>query len=76
MNQELELRRKWTFRAHGKQTIFVKKVFDKILKKATKSIHRTAPIDLISFPADSEERFIHRDGAIHVDLQDVALLRC
>ena len=160
MNQELELRRKWTFRAHGKQTVFIKKAFEsdshvlmkaliwalflpdypnlsveiqighrfkpdlvqmdddgqpvfwgeagrvsqrkmqalvqrfrtthfvfakwdrnlapfhKVLRKARKSIKRTAPVELISFPGDSRERFIDRDGAIHIAFEDVVRLRC
>lgn len=160
MKQELELRRKWTFRAHGKQTVFIKKAFEsdshvllkalmwalflpdypnlsveipigdrykpdlvqmddsgqpvfwgeagrvsqrkmqalvnrfrsthlvfakwetnlapfiKVLRKATKSIQRTAPVDLISFPGDSRERFIDRDGNIHIAIEDVTRLCC
>jgi hypothetical protein len=160
MKQELELRRKWTFRAQGKQTVFIKKAFEsdshvllkalmwalflpdypnlsveihighrykpdlvqmddsgqpvfwgeagrvgqrkmqtlvkrfrsthlvfakwdtnlapfhKALRKATKSIQRTAPVDLISFPGDSRERFIDRDGAIQIAFEDVVRLRC
>jgi len=160
MNQELWLPRKWTFRAHGKQTVFIKKAFEsdshvllkaliwalflpdypnlsveiqigerykpdlvqmddrgqpvfwgeagrvsqrktqalvkrfrsthlvfakwdtslapfhKMLLKATKSIQRAAPVDLISFPGDSRERFIDRDGTIQIAFEDVARLRC
>ena len=155
MSQELELRRKWTFRAHGKQMVFIKKTrergihvlmkafiwalflpqypdlsveipigdrykpdivqfdnngelvfwgeagkvgrkkmhvlvnrlrsthlvfakwdmdlepFERMLKKASCAIQRSAPIDLISFPADSDDRFIQPDGTIQIDLKDV-----
>jgi len=35
MTQELKLRRKWTFRAHGKQVVFIKKTLLKIDEKYT-----------------------------------------
>lgn len=49
--------------------------FQKILEKETASIHRSAPIDLISFPADSDRRFIGRDGTIRINFKDVYRLR-
>lgn len=49
--------------------------FQKILEKETASIHRSAPIDLISFPADSDRRFIQPDGAIRITFEDVYRLR-
>jgi hypothetical protein len=160
MTQDLKLRRKWTFRAHGKQMVFTKKTlesdihvlmkaflwalflpdypdlsveiqigdrfkpdlvqlgdggipvfwgeagrvslrktkalvhrfrythlvfakwnmnlvpFRQILKKETGSDRRLAPIDLISFPAESGERFIHRDGTIQINFRDVNRVRC
>jgi len=160
MTQDLKLRRKWTFRAHGKQMVFIKKSFEseihvlskaflwalflpaypdlsveiqigdrfkpdlvqlddhgkplfwgeagrvslrktkalvhrfrtthlvfakwdmnlapfqKILKKETASDRRPAPIDLISFPAESDKRFIRRDGTIQIALKDVDRVRC
>ena len=159
MTQDLKLRRKWTFRAHGRQMVFIKKAlegdvhvvmkallwalylpeypdlsieihignrykpdlvqlddsgepvfwgeagrvssrkmhalvkrfrsthmvfakwdinlepFDRMLKKASSSIQRSAPIDLISFPADSNDRFMRPDGTIQIDLKDVNRLR-
>jgi hypothetical protein len=50
--------------------------FRQILKKETGSDRRLAPIDLISFPAESGERFIHRDGTIQINFRDVNRLRC
>jgi hypothetical protein len=160
MTQNLELRRKWTFRAHGKQMVFIKKAFEsdlhvltkaflwalflpdypdlsveirigdrykpdliqfdengepafwgeagrvsqhkmqnlvrrfrsthlvfakwnmnlepfrRIVQKETLSISRSAPVDLISFPADSDERFIRRDGTIQVSINDLHQIRC
>ena len=160
MTQDLKLRRKWTFRAHGKQRIFIKKTlesdihvltkaflwalflpdypdlsveiqigdrfkpdlvqlddqgkplfwgeagrvslkktkalvyrfrsthlvfakwnmnlepFRKVIKLETGSVRRTAPVDLISFPARSDERFIRRDGTIRITFKDVNRLRC
>ncbi len=159
MTQDLKLRRKWTFRAHGKQVVFIKKnresgihvfmkafiwalflpqypdlsveipignrykpdlvqidtngepvfwgeagkvghkkmqtlvnrfrsthlvfakwdmnlePFERMLKKASRSIRRSAPIDLISFPAGSDEHFIKPDGTIQIDFNDTECMR-
>ena len=159
MTQDLELRRKWTFRAHGKQVVFIKKAlesdihvltkaflwalflpdyphlaveipigdrykpdlvqfdddgrpvfwgeagrvgqrkmqtlirrfqnthlvfakwnmnlqpFRRLVDKAIRSAPRSAPIDLISLPADSAERFIRLDGAIQISFQDLNQIR-
>ncbi len=159
MTQDLKLRRKWTFRAHGKQLVLIKKnwesgihvlmkafiwalflpqypelsveitignrykpdlvqfdnngelvfwgeagkvghkkmhtlvsrlrsthlvfakwdmnlePFERMLKKASSSIQRSAPIDLISFPAGGDEHFIKADGTIQIDFKDVNRLR-
>ena len=45
--------------------------FQKILAKAAAGSPRTAPIDLISFPTDSEKRFISASGHIDLSLSDV-----
>ena len=37
MTQELKLRRKWTFRAHGKQMVFIKKTFESEIHVLTKA---------------------------------------
>ena len=37
MTRELELRRKWTFRAHGKQMVFFKKSFESDIHVLTKA---------------------------------------
>ena len=160
MTEDLKLRRKWTFRAHGRQMVFVKKTFEseihvltkaflwalflpdypdlsveirigdrfkpdlvqldnrfrpifwaeagrvsqkktkslihrfrsthlviakwnvnlaplqKMIAKEIKSIRRSAPFDLISFPAGSDERFIDQDGAIDIAFNDVHRVRC
>jgi len=160
MTRELELRRKWTFRVHGKQMVFLKKSFEgdihvltkaflwalflpgypdlsveirigdrykpdlvqtsengvpvfwgeagrvsqrkvhslinrfrsthlvfakwnmnleplyRMIKKETVSVARSAPVDLISFPAESAERFIRPDGTIRIAFKDVHRLRC
>ena len=155
MTQDLELRRKWTFRAHGKQMVFIKKALEsdihvltkaflwalflpdyphlsveipigdrykpdlvqfddegepmfwgeagrvsqrkmqnlvrrfrkthlvfakwnmdlapyrKIVQKEIRSVRRSTPVDLISFPADSDERFIRRNGNIQIAFKDI-----
>jgi len=45
------------------------------LKKETASIRRSTPIDLISFPADSDRRFIRQDGTILINFKEVYRLR-
>jgi hypothetical protein len=159
MTQDLKLRRKWTFRAHGKQMVFIKKTFESdihvltkaflwalflpdypdlsveiqigdrykpdlvqfgdngdpvfwgeagrvsqrkmhalvhrfrsthlvfakwnmnlepfgnVVKKETGTVRRSAPVDLISFPAESDERFIRRDGTIRIAFNDVIRVR-
>jgi hypothetical protein len=159
MTQDLELRRKWTFRAHGKQMVFFKKSFEsgphvlmkallwalflpdypqlsvevrigdrykpdlvqtddngapvfwaeagrvgqkkirdlihrfrsthlvfakwnvnlepfeKVMEKQTASVRRSAPVDLISFPADSDERFIRPDATIGIAFKNVCRIR-
>ncbi len=45
--------------------------FEKILNKVHFDCQRTAPVDLISFPGDSENRFISTGGRIDVRLSDV-----
>lgn len=42
-----------------------------IVQEATSGLKRTAPFDLIRFPADSADRFINRDGIIQVTFADV-----
>ena len=160
MTHELELRRKWTFRAHGKRMVFFKKSFEtdihvltkaflwalylpdypdlsveirigdrykpdlvqtsengvpvfwgeagrisqkkayylvnrfrsthlvfakwnmslepfyRMIKKESVSVARAAPVDLISFPAGSDERFIRPDGTIRIRFKDVKRLQC
>ena len=50
--------------------------FRKILKNEIVSICRSAPVDLISIPDDSDERFIGRDGVIRIKFKDVHHVRC
>ncbi len=160
MSQDLQLRRKWTFRAHGQQIVLIKKAYEsdthvlmkalvwalflpqypnlaievaidnrykpdlvqmnpnktpvfwgevgrvgqrkmqtlvqryrathlvfakwnqnlrpihQMIQKAIKSVRRAAPIELIAFPADSQERFINGDGTIQITIKDVAHIRC
>ena len=160
MTPDLELRRKWTFRAHGKQVVFFKKSFEsdkhvltkaflwalflpqypnmaveirigdrykpdlvqttengvpvfwgeagrvsqkkiqsllnrfrsthlvfakwnmklesfeRIIKKETRRLRRTAPVELISIPGDGAERFIDPNGRIRIAFKNVNRLRC
>ena len=47
----------------------------RIVEKATADCPRTAPVDLISFPHDSEQRFIDDRGRIDLSLSDVTCRR-
>ena len=50
--------------------------FERILAKAAAALRRTAPVDLICFPADSAEKFIDRGGTIRIAMQDIERVRC
>jgi len=45
--------------------------YAKQIGKAAAVSSRRAPVDLISFPVDSSERFIDHQGHLHLDLADV-----
>ncbi len=49
--------------------------FETIVQKAMAGVGRQAPVDLLSFPADSTERFISADGDISIRLTDVTWIR-
>lgn len=46
-----------------------------IVQAAVQGLKRTAPVDLLSFPVDSAERFIDERGYIHVRHTDLEWLR-
>ena len=48
----------------------------RIIEQETGVIHRKAPVDLISFPAESDRRFIQPDGSIQITFKDVIRRRC
>lgn len=48
----------------------------RVIKKELRSLHRSAPIDLITFPAAADERFIGRNGKIQIEFSDVRFVRC
>ena len=45
--------------------------FEKLVERSVADARRTAPVDLISFPEDSGERFIDSRGNIRLELADV-----
>ena len=45
--------------------------FEKLLSRAISASSRSAPIDIIAFPVDSEERFIDHRGYVGLCLDDV-----
>ncbi len=48
----------------------------RILQKETGVVRRAAPVDLISFPAGSDQRFIQPDGSINISFNEIGLVRC
>jgi hypothetical protein len=46
-----------------------------LVNNALEDLRRSAPVDLLSFPEDSAERFIEKDGHIQLALGDVAWVR-
>ena len=46
-----------------------------IVREALAGVRRSAPYDLIAFPADSGQRFVNADGFVHVTWADVELIR-
>ena len=50
--------------------------FQRMLIKATAETRRAAPVDLISFPADSAEPFIARGGTVRITMEDIHRVRC
>jgi hypothetical protein len=48
----------------------------RVIEKELRSLRRSAPIDLISFPAAGDERFIDRNGKIQIKFNDVSFVRC
>lgn len=46
-----------------------------LMGDALRGVRRQAPFDLISFPADSAERFIDERGEIVIDFEDIEWLR-
>ena len=49
--------------------------YEDIIRNVMTSTARSAPVDLISFPADGAERFIDPTGRIRLDLADVTWRR-
>ena len=50
--------------------------FYRILKKEMPVPRREAPVDLVAFPAGSDERFIQPDGTIQITFKDIQHVRC
>jgi hypothetical protein len=46
-----------------------------LVNNALEDLRRSAPVDLLSFPEDSAERFIEKDGHIQLTLGDVVWVR-
>ena len=46
-----------------------------IVTDAIEHLNRQAPVDLLSFPADSAERFMDNDGRIHISRDDLEWVR-
>jgi hypothetical protein len=48
----------------------------RILKKEMAAVRRRAPVDLISFPAESDAHFVQPDGTIQITFKDIQHMRC
>jgi len=50
------------------------KPFTQIVREALKAtaVKRSAPVDLLSFPADSYQRYVDKDGSIHLSHADIS----
>jgi hypothetical protein len=48
----------------------------RIVKKEMGTVCRRAPVDLISFPAESDEHFVQPDGTIQITFKDIQHMRC
>ena len=51
------------------------KPYLKIIEDAAAGLKRTRPVDLIRFSSDSPERFIDREGQIHISQSDIEWIR-
>lgn len=49
--------------------------FERIARAALDGLGRSAPVDLLSFPPDSAERFVNARGEIRFSHEDIAWLR-
>lgn len=49
--------------------------FEQLVGRAVREVRRSAPFDLVSFPADSPERFIDSRGEIRVRHEDLEWVR-
>jgi len=49
--------------------------YSAIVADALDGLHRRAPFDLIRFPADSADRFVDDEGAIHLSHADLTWVR-
>ena len=50
--------------------------FYRLIRKETKAVCRSAPVDLISFSAESDRRHIQPDGTIQITFHDIHRVRC
>lgn len=68
-------RHRFTHLVFGKWDLNLEPLY-RIVKKEMIAVGRQAPIDLISFPAESDRRFIQPDGTIQISFKEVRHVRC
>ncbi len=49
--------------------------YAQIVREALAGVQRSAPFDLIAFPADSAQRFVDADGFVRVTWEDIERIR-
>ena len=73
--QALVQRQRFTHLVFGKWDLELEPL-QRIVKKEMGDLRRRAAIDLISFPAESDQRFIQPDGTIQISFSDIRRVRC
>jgi hypothetical protein len=73
--QALVLRHRFTHLVFGKWDLDLEPLY-RIVSKESGAARRQAPVDLISFPAESDLRFIKPDGTIQISFSDIRHVRC
>ncbi len=72
--QALVQRQRFTHLVFAKWNLNLEPYY-RLLEKETKAVCRTAPVDLITFQGESDQRFIQPDGSIQITFKDIQRVR-